>query len=79
MTDYSLPRLRLVKAQKETPVTIEEPESIWHHSVAAGLRHFVQCYITGSPPAVTAKEARDALRTALAAYQSSSEGRRIVL
>ena len=79
MTDYSLPRLRLVKAQKEAPVAIEEPESIWHHSVAAGLRHFVQCYITGGPPVVSAEEARDALRTALAAYQSSREGRRVEL
>ncbi|MFC1805594.1 Gfo/Idh/MocA family protein [Planctomycetota bacterium] len=79
ITDRRPPRLRLVIDGEDTAVPIDEFANPFADSIAAALRHFVGCTITGQDPMVTAAESRAVLRTALAAYQSAREGRRIEL
>ena len=79
INDRTPPRLRLVKGNEDTPVAIEELANPFGDSIAAALRHFVGCYITGQEPMVTAAESRGVLRVALAAYESAREGRRVEL
>ena len=73
------PRLRLVKNHQATAIEVDEPASIWEYSIAAAVAHFVDCFINGAAPLVTPQQSRSALRTALAAYQSAREGRRVEL
>lgn len=48
---------------------------VWSHDRC--LRHFVDCIVEGAQPIVTAEDARAALKTILAAYKSSAEGRQV--
>jgi len=79
ITDRQPPRLRLVRDGEDTAVAIDELDNPFADSIAAALRHFVDCYITGQEPMVTATESRAVLRTVLAAYRSAREARRIAL
>jgi predicted dehydrogenase len=51
----------------------------WQSSVESCVNHFVDCIVKGERPLVSAIDARRSLRTVLAAYESSSKGRRIEL
>jgi predicted dehydrogenase len=64
-----------------TPELIDvEHNSNWHSwSVDKALTHFVDVLRGEAEPFVTAREARETLKTILAAYQASKEGRRIEL
>ena len=79
INDRTPPRLRLVKGDGNSPVAIDELANPFGDSIAAAIRHFVGCYLTGQEPMVTAAESRAVLRVALAVYQSAREGRRIEL
>jgi len=79
IADRRPPRLRLVRGDDEQAVAIDEMANPFADSIAAALRHFIGCYVTGQQPRVTAAESRAALRVALAAYESAREGRRIEL
>lgn len=65
--------------QNGTPslLDVEHQADWWAWSHDRCLRHFVDCILEGVQPIVTAEDARAALKTILAAYKSSSEGRRI--
>ena len=60
-------------------VDVEHNADWWAWSHDRALRHFVDCILEGAVPIVTAEDARAALKTVLAAYQSAKEGRRIVI
>jgi len=79
LSDTTEPHLRLVRGEDDRPIPLEEVASMWHHSITANLRHFLSCLLHGTQPDVTAAEAKSALKTALAAYRSAREGRRITI
>lgn len=58
-------------------VDVEHNAAWWDWSIDRALRHFVDCIAEGAEPIVTAEDARAALKTILAAYQSAGEGRRV--
>lgn len=58
-------------------VDVEHNAKWWEWSHDLALRNFVDCILDGAEPHVTAEDARAALKTILAAYQSSKEGRRV--
>ncbi len=58
-------------------VEVEHQADWWAWSIDRALRHFVDCILEGAEPYVTAEDARDALKTILAAYQAADERRRI--
>lgn len=58
-------------------VDIEHHADWWAWSIDRALRHFVDCIVEGVEPYVTAEDARAALKTILAAYDSAREGKRV--
>lgn len=58
-------------------IEAEHQADWWAWSHDRCLRHFVDVILEGAEPIVTAEDARSALKTILAAYQSSAEARRI--
>jgi len=58
-------------------VEVEHKADWWAWSHDLALRHFVDCILENAEPIVTAEDARAALKTILAAYQSAKEGRRV--
>lgn len=60
-------------------VEVEHNADWWSWSQDRGLRHFVDCILEGAEPVATAEDARSALKTVLAAYESAKEGRRVVI
>ena len=58
-------------------VEVEHKADWWAWSHDLALRHFVDCILEKAEPIVTAEDARAALKTILAAYQSAKEGRRV--
>jgi len=58
-------------------VDVDHNAEWWDWSIDRALRHFVDCIRQGAEPQVTAEDARAALKTVLAAYQSAREGRRV--
>jgi len=60
-------------------VEVEHQADWWAWSHDLTLRHFVDCILENAEPMVTAEDARAALKTILAAYESAKEGRRIAL
>lgn len=65
----------------DSPQIIDvEHEANWQAlSVDRALSHFIDCILTGKAPMVSARDARETLRTILAAYQSSAEEKRVPL
>ena len=57
-------------------VEVEHQADWWTWSIDRALRHFVDCILEGDEPLVTAEDARAALHTILAAYDSAREGKR---
>lgn len=58
-------------------VEVEHEADWWAWSHDLALKHFVNVILEGIEPAVTAEDARAALKTILTAYQSGREGRRL--
>ncbi len=67
----------LVRNNSPEIVDVEHNTAWWDWSIDRALRHFVDCIREGVEPEVTAENARAALKTVLAAYQSAREGRRV--
>ncbi len=60
-------------------VEVEHEADWWSWSIDRALRHFTDCILDGAEPYVTAEDARAALKTVLAAYESAREGRRVAV
>lgn len=58
-------------------VDVEHKADWWAWSHDLALRHFVDCILENAEPVVTAEDARSALKTILAAYESDKQGRRM--
>lgn len=71
----------LHSAKGPTPLIIDvnETEDWWGESVQAVTRHFVDCLVKDEDPEVTPQDARWALKTVLALYESAQTGQRIEL
>jgi UDP-N-acetylglucosamine 3-dehydrogenase len=59
------------------PVKVHNPPNVHTYGVRRVLDHFIDCLVGNQRLQVTAEEARAALATVLAAYQSEREGRRV--
>lgn len=59
------------------PVKVHRPFQINPWGIARTLDHFIDCVITNRAPDITLQEARDALATTLAIYQSAHQGKRV--
>jgi len=76
--DESVP-LSLVRGGREQRIAVRPLGPPWPLSIQRSLDHFLDCYVNEREFRVTPAQARSALRTALAAYESAREGRRIQL
>jgi len=59
------------------PMPVHNPPNVNQYAIARTLEHFLECIETGRKSDITLFEARAALATALAAYESARTGRRI--
>jgi len=79
--DTSTDQLTLIKANQPKVIPTEQPVDVHPHSYSlmCAVNHFVDCIITGKECEVKPEEAKDALKVALAIYESSNKGKRILL
>lgn len=73
--DLSAP-LSLVRGGREQRITVRPLGPPWQLSIQRSLDHFLDCYVNEREFQVAPTQARSALRTALAAYESAREGRK---
>ncbi|MFQ5810378.1 MAG: Gfo/Idh/MocA family protein, partial [Armatimonadota bacterium] len=59
------------------PIPVQNPPNVNQYAIAQTLEHFLECIETGREADITLAEARAALATALAAYESSRTGQRV--
>jgi UDP-N-acetylglucosamine 3-dehydrogenase len=59
------------------PLPVHNPPNVNEYGIARTLEHFLECIDTGAEADITLSEARAALATTLAAYESSKTGRRV--
>ncbi|MGD8239351.1 MAG: Gfo/Idh/MocA family oxidoreductase [Armatimonadota bacterium] len=59
------------------PIPVDNPPDVNRYAIAQTLEHFLECIETGGEADITLPEARAALATALAAYESSRTGQRV--
>ncbi len=59
------------------PIDVHNPPKVNEYAIAQTLEHFLECIDTGAESEITLAEARAALATTLAAYESSKTGRRV--
>jgi UDP-N-acetylglucosamine 3-dehydrogenase len=59
------------------PLPVHNPPDVNRYAIGQTLEHFLECIETGREADITLAEARSALATALAAYESSRTGRRV--
>lgn len=78
LDDESAP-LFLTRGGRKQRIAVRPLGPPWHLSIQRSLDHFLDCYVNEREFRVTPAQARSALRTALAAYESAREGRRILL
>jgi predicted dehydrogenase len=76
--DASVPLL-LVQQGRDQRIAVHPLGPPWQLSIQRSLDHFLDCYVNERDFRVAPTQARAALRTALAAYESAREGRRIPL
>lgn len=84
LIDYSsrnaVPLKTSLKAGPEGKAAVEVPESPLAESpYLQQIRHFLECVRTGSAPAVSLEDAREAVRTSLAALESCETGQPVRL
>ena len=73
------PHTKLVRMADGAPEEIMSVEGWWEKANVSVITHLADCLLDGAEPLVSLAEARHNLEIVLAAYRSSSEGRRIVL
>jgi len=71
--------LFLVTGGREQRIAVRPLGPPWQLSIQRSLDHFLDCYVNEREFRVVPAQARSALRTALAAYESARERRRIPL
>jgi predicted dehydrogenase len=54
-------------------------EEIWNYGFPQEMRHFIECVLTDTPPAVTGEDGRAVLEIIIAAYESAATGRKVAL
>ncbi|MDI6827801.1 MAG: Gfo/Idh/MocA family oxidoreductase [Armatimonadota bacterium] len=67
----------LVRNGSPEIIEVEHNANWWDWSLDRCLRHFVDCILDGVEPIVTEEDARAALKTILAAYESARQGKRV--
>ena len=78
LDDKSAP-LFLIRGGREQRIAVRPLGPPWQLSIQRSVDHFLDCYVNGREFRVVPAQARSALRTALAAYESAREGKRILL
>lgn len=61
------------------PVRVHNPPRVQNYAIRETVRHFLDCIVEGTDSDITLDQARAALATVTAAYQSDREGRHIQL
>jgi len=59
------------------PIPVHNPPNLHSYSIRQTLHHFLDCLESGREPDITLAEARSALSTTLACYESARTGRRV--
>lgn len=62
-----------------TPVKVHNPPGVNGYGIGQTIHHFLECLDRGQESEITLAEARAAVATVMAAYQSDREGRRVDL
>ena len=71
--------LMIVQEDSFLPVRVHNPLDVGGYGVQATLDHFIECIVEGREPELTVEEARAALATVLAGYDSERTGQRVAL
>lgn len=69
--------LQLARDGQLEPIRVAHDPEWWPYSITRCLNHFIKCLTGDDKPAVTPRDAREALRIALLAYKAWREGRTI--
>lgn len=78
LDDESVP-LFLVRGGREQRIAVRPLGPPWQLSIQRSLDNFLDYYVNEREFGVVPAQAHSALRTALAAYESAREGKRILL
>jgi predicted dehydrogenase len=60
-------------------VPVHNPPGVNHYAIGQAVEYFLDCILTGAESDITLAEARAAVATVQAAYQSEREGRRVAI
>jgi predicted dehydrogenase len=58
-------------------IKVHNPPGVNHYAIAQTVEYFLDCILTGAESEITLAEARAAVATVQAAYESEREGRRV--
>lgn len=71
--------LMIVQDDTFIPVRVHNPLDVGGYALQATLDHFIGCIVEGREPELTVEQARAALATVLAGYESERTGQRVAL
>jgi len=69
--------LLLYQDENFIPLRVHSPLDVSRHAVQVTLDHFIECIVEGTEAELTVEEARAALATAVAGYESERTGQRV--
>ncbi|MBC7289192.1 MAG: hypothetical protein H5T86_14370, partial [Armatimonadetes bacterium] len=70
------PLLRITR-DEVAPVPVQQPLYVNQYGIALTLNHFLRCIVKDEPEEITAQEARAAVATSCAAYESDRRRQRV--